>query len=326
MIDTELEKEESENKRIAGLYTIITNTIIFLILFFVKAWDFHTITPPIDAGIELNYGTDSKGTGNIQTYNKASDLKNSNESKASLEPTKTKEKVVAKVEKIKTQPLVAEKKVVKSKDAEAPVRTSEKESPVKVEPKKVEVKPSSKIEPKGTPTESTKPVIKPSIPTPEPQVQPKANPSGLFTKGNKTTGGNGTRDGKDPNPGGNNNGDGKGEVGDQGDPKGSVKAEGLYGKGGKGGGTGASISINGWTWRSKPNVNDDSDDTGKIVFQVKVDENGNILSVRTIESSVSPSVLDKYKRAVQSLDLKPSADGDAPSVSTGTITFILRAK
>ena len=76
---------------------------------------------------------------------------------------------------------------------------------------------------------------------------------------------------------------------------------------------------------SRPNVNDESDETGRIVFQIKVDGSGEITNVRQLQSTVSPSVSEVYRRAVQRLRLRPKG-GATPPTATGTITFIIKAK
>jgi periplasmic protein TonB len=315
-----LEQEERENRKMAGIYTLATNTIIFLLLFFVKIFEFHQ--PPIlDGGIELNFGTDAKGSGDIQTHNKASDIKSKVESAPApdKEEIKTKPLPPRKVEPVEPTPI---KNTKPTKTApEAPIKTSKVESPVKV-PEQKETKKPTPVTNKPTSPEAKPAPAKPVEPTPQPQV----NQGGLFKKSNGKSTSNGTT-GTSNQPGGNNNGDGKnGEVGDQGDPKGNINAKGLYGKGGSGGGNGASLNLSGWTWSRKPVVNDDSDDVGRIVFQIKVDEEGNIMSVKVLENGVSPSVMEKYRRAVQGLDLRPTSAGSPPPVSTGTITFIIRSK
>ncbi len=86
------------------------------------------------------------------------------------------------------------------------------------------------------------------------------------------------------------------------------------------------LNITGWTWTNKPNVNDDSDETGIIKFRIKVDSDGDVVDVTQIESTVSPAVAQQYKRAVQRTKFRPTSDGDKPDISTGTVTFKLNAR
>jgi hypothetical protein len=54
---------------------------------------------------------------------------------------------------------------------------------------------------------------------------------------------------------------------------------------------------------------------------------GEIISVRTLEKTVSPSVERIYKNEVESLTFSPMSSNTTPApVSTGKITFIIRSK
>lgn len=128
------------------------------------------------------------------------------------------------------------------------------------------------------------------------------------------------------------NGD-KNVAGDQGDPKGSLDARALYGNNGKGdggdgqGGDGTSLNMTGWRWLSPPKVNDNSSESGKIVFKITVDEEGNLLSVIPVEKQVSSTVAKYYESAVWKLEFEKTKDfTKAAQNSTGYITFIIRSK
>ena len=147
----------------------------------------------------------------------------------------------------------------------------------------------------------------------------KIDPNALFKKSSSSSS-NGTS-GKEGGMGDNNNGDDRLAVGDKGNPEGNINSKQFYGMPG---GTSSGISLNmaGWGLGSRPQVSDDSDETGKIVFELKVDNRGDIISVRTKETTVSASVVEVYRRAVQKIRLVPKASS-APPISTGTITFII---
>lgn len=318
MLSTQvLDQQEKSDQLKAGTITLVLNGLLLLSLFFLNAWTAPQPQMPM-YGVELNFGLDNVGSGDIQTKNKASDLKTKVESK----PAET--KVVPKtqpekVEKVEVKPVKITKPVVK----DPPVKVSKVESPVKVP----EVKETEKPKPTSKPIEN-KPVETKPVEAPKPQVDSKA----LYKKGNsKSNGTNGTSD----QPGGNNNGDDKNKVGDKGDPEGKVDAKALYGNKGKGGngngsgngsGGGASLNLTGWTWSAKPTVNDDSDESGKIVFQIKVDDQGDVISIRIVEKTVSQSVAEIYKKAVERINFVATSSGDRPSSSTGTIVFIIKSR
>ncbi len=313
-----LEQFEIKNKREAAIYTALVSLTILCLFYFITIFKDADIVKP-DYGIEVNFGTSDKGSGDIQTFNKPNDLKNEEES------APEESKVVSKAPPIikPIEPKVEKVKVAPVKDE--PAITSKVESDVKVkETKEAKVKPTTK------PVETAKPVpakpvpakVEPVKPTP---VPPKPDAGSLYSKPGSKTGGNGTV-GTSSKPGGNNNGDGsKGEIGDKGDPKGKVDAPLYSGKPGGGGGTGAasgnSLSLTGWTWSKKPVVNDNSDETGNIRFEIKVDDQGEILSVKVLSTTVSQSVVNLYKRAIEKVSFVPTGSGNRPAVSTGTINI-----
>jgi periplasmic protein TonB len=271
-------------------------------------------------GIDLNYGVDLKGSGDIQTTNKANASKNNydvkpEESKVEKEPGKVKPQPVEKVK------AVVPKVITKT----PPVITSEEENKVTIKKPTEAVKPTAK--PAVTPPiKEAKPVVKTEAPKPKPVPERTVDNGSLFKK-NKTNGSstsNGTTGNRD-GVGGNNNGDGKkGEVGDQGDKKGTLDGKSLYGTPGKGtGSSGASVSISGWKNRGPLNIpKDNSSETGRIKFKVSVDEDGEIVSINVLESSLSPSITSYYKNQVmKKLKANLIPEGTPPPRSNGTITI-----
>src|SRR5690606_23442345 len=79
-----------------------------------------------------------------------------------------------------------------------------------------------------------------------------------------------------------NHGDNSGTTGDKGNPQGQLEAKALYGKPGGGAG-GSSLELAGWMWDAKPSPNVPNNESGRVVFEFKVDSNGEIVSIRTIE-------------------------------------------
>jgi protein TonB len=127
-------------------------------------------------------------------------------------------------------------------------------------------------------------------------------------------------------PSNNNNGNKPGTVGDMGKTNGNPDARGIYdGNPGKGKG-GSSLEMAGWKWDSKPTVNDESSEEGRIVFQVKVDEEGNIVSVNVLEKNVSPALVRKYQKEVEALSFSRTSGGNTGEGATGRITFIITSR
>ncbi|WP_436516433.1 hypothetical protein [Ekhidna sp. To15] len=89
---------------------------------------------------------------------------------------------------------------------------------------------------------------------------------------------------------------------------------------------GANLALSGWVWDFKPKPDDQSDQSGKIVYKIVVDGDGYLVKIETETSTVSPAVERKYRQAVEKLTFSKTADYKAASVSTGTITFIIKSK
>ncbi len=94
-----------------------------------------------------------------------------------------------------------------------------------------------------------------------------------------------------------------------------------------GGSQGSTLDLSGWMWDERPNPDDRSAESGRIVFQISVDDIGEIISVKTIEKTVSPAVEKVYRDAVMELTFSPTGDNRSTApVSTGKITFIIKSK
>lgn len=89
---------------------------------------------------------------------------------------------------------------------------------------------------------------------------------------------------------------------------------------------GASLSLAGWKWVSPPDPKDDSDESGRIQFQIKIDENGDLIEVKLMSIGISPDVVQRYRQAVEKLQFYKTSNQQSATVSSGTITFIIRAK
>lgn len=327
-----LDNDNKQNQTTAFLISFVLYALFLGLLFFLEL----AYNPPEEIdGVELNYGVDLVGVGNIQTTNKANaspnnyDVKPSEKEKDEAKPLKTKP--------IVTPPPVEEVVKIKVKDTPVkPVITSNEDSPVEekenIKPvKKVEIKPVAKPNPVEVKPKVVSPT--PTPPKPEPVKRSveegsimKKGGSGSGTKSSSPSNGTiGTRDGT----GGNNNGDGKlGEVGDKGDPRGTLDGKSMMGKPGKGtGGSGASIGgLSGWNKKKLSLPDDGSSETGKIVFKVTVDDAGDVVGISVVSSTVSPSVQNFYKNYIQQrLSSVLSPEGTPPPRATGTITINIQS-
>jgi hypothetical protein len=327
-----LDNENKRNQTTAFLLSLVIYALFLGLLFF---FELIYIPPEEIEGIELNYGVDLVGTGDIQTTNKANvspnnyDVKSSEKTETEIKPLKTKPIVtspsVEKVEKVKLAPA---KPLITADDEKSPVIEKETNKTVK----KTETKPAVKPAPEENKTKPAPAKIEPPKPEPvkrsveEGSIMKKGGTgSGSGAKSNSSSNGTiGTRDGV----GGNNNGGGKkGEVGDKGDTRGTPDGKSMMGKIGKGSGSGAAIGgLSGWNKRKLTLPDDGSSETGKIVFKVTVDDSGDVVGISVVSSTVSPSVQNFYKNYIQQkLGSVLSPAGTPPPRATGTITINIQS-
>ncbi len=99
----------------------------------------------------------------------------------------------------------------------------------------------------------------------------------------------------------------------------------IYGRQ-RGGSNGASLQMAGWVWDFKPNPNDKSDESGKIVYMITIDDEGYIQNIKLQSSTVSRSVERVYRQSVERLSFSKTGDYKPRPTSTGTITFLIHAK
>jgi len=139
---------------------------------------------------------------------------------------------------------------------------------------------------------------------------------------------NKTKQNKDPKKDGtkednNEQGNNKDADGNQGKDTGTDGSDNIYTPGG----SGASLEMTGWTWEESPTIRDESNETGKIIFEILVSNEGDILDVLTIESTVSQSLERIYKEKVYQIRFfKTDTNASSQPVNKGRITFIITAR
>ncbi|WP_034256953.1 hypothetical protein [Adhaeribacter aquaticus] len=287
----EITSQEKKDKRTALAVSIIFHALLLLLLFYLIAW--RAPNPPLEEyGIEMNFGTDAMGSGELQSTATANESPNREDSKPApktVDPVKP---------EVQPQPSV-------SKAQPEPVVTANNDNEVSF--KKEETKP------------------KPEPPKKE-EVKVVEKPAALYSGKTKTeTSGNGSA-GVSNKPTGNNNGDDAGAVGDKGDPEGKVDARNLYGKPGGGGG-GPSLNMPGWRYDVRPKEDPYENESGKIVFRITIDSNGDIENLQVVESNVAPQVVQWYRNEVYKTSFsRTSSKTPTDRGATGTITFIIRSR
>jgi outer membrane biosynthesis protein TonB len=283
------EKEEKKNKKIGLITSIGIHAGLVILFILMMAW--RAPNPPLpEYGIELNFGLDSQGSGEVQPETPPNESETIEEQQSSEENVEKTEEAVEEVSPEVTQ--VTEQPVSKI------------ESPVSVTEVKKESKPVPKVE------EKTKEKKQPEVVKAEEKLLATYPADGKKEEGTAKA----------------NHGDNPNTVGDRGSKEGSLDAKALYGKQGGGGG-GPALDLAGWNWDQIPNPaipNNESD--GKIEFEIKVDENGDIIGYRVLERSLSIDAEKACRDAISKLTFTKKAGAVVPAVSVGKITFVVRTR
>lgn len=277
---------DKENRKKSLYITLGIHGALLILFFFLLAW--KEPFPPIpEYGIELNFGIDSQGTGSVQQ-----------QAPPSQEPSEELEPIEESTESTNETANEPNEAPIEATEEEAVEETQaqEIESPDVVEEAVEEYIESEEVSNNEAAAESEESkVVVDKVEVPE-----------------------------ESNPGGANQGDDTNEVGDKGNPEGEIDERALYGNPGAGGG--ASLDMAGWMWDYIPTPNDQSDENGKIVFAITIDDSGEILSIRTLEKTVTPAVERIYRAEVEQLTFSTTRDNTLPAAtSSGTITFIIKS-
>lgn len=287
-----IEKDERKNRRIGLITSVAVHLVVLIAFLLMMAW--RAPNPPFpEYGIELNFGLDSEGYGEVQPETQPNQSETTEEQQAAAENTEQTEKSV---EEASPQDVIEEA-------TEQPVAKTE--SPVVVKETKKEVKPTPKVDEKPKEVKPTEPV----------KTEEKLEATYPATDGKKEEATANANHGDNPNT-----------VGDKGNKDGSLDAKALYGKQGGGGG-GPALDLAGWNWDEipRPAIPQNESD-GKIEFEIKVDENGDIIGYRVLERSLSIDAEKACRDAISKLTFSKKPGAIVPAVSVGKITFVVRTR
>lgn len=140
-------------------------------------------------------------------------------------------------------------------------------------------------------------------------AKPTLNQNALY-KG-KTNNASGTGDGTTGTPG------------NQGNPNGSNLSNNYNGTGSGNGG----LALANRSWTSRPSVDDNHRSTGKIVVEIHVDKQGNVLSAQAGAKGTTISDIDLFNKCEKAaLNAKLNASDNAPDTQVGYVTFIFKVR
>jgi outer membrane biosynthesis protein TonB len=218
-------------------------------------------------------------------------------------------------EQVNTKPAPANKpETIEESSKEEPVLTQESEDAPAVKPisKPKDTKSEKKKEPVIKTPDSQQKKEEPKNPVSKIEEEPKVDTRALYT-GKKENTQNNNSQGNTPG------------TGNQGSPSGSPDAT-NYGPGGGSGNT-PGFDLEGRNSVSLPVPTIDIPKEGKVVVQIKVDRQGNV--VDAIPGVKGSTTLDNYLLSVAkkaALASKFDSNPKAPYYQTGTINYIFRLK
>jgi periplasmic protein TonB len=299
-------KQEREKNVKAAFGTAGVCVLVFLVLLLTSAWKTAGSGEGNYPGIEVNLGFDDQGSGNDQPETAPGDPQAKDTENPPLEENSEEEKNIASAEPTPSENV----KIVQ------PTTVTDPNSDVEIKDEKKEVKPEEKVVEKKTTTE---PVEK------KPEEKPKVVDKNAVYTGKKTTSTGktpGEGEGKQGSTG--NEGDDQNKAGDKG-VEGGTPGAAVY-KGKPGGGEGGSIEVNGWNYDKIPTVIAPDDQTGRVEFEIQLDENGDLIGYKKLSGSVSPATERECIKAIQKITFTRISTGKVPEVTKGKITFVVVAR
>lgn len=336
-----MSEQEKKDKKFSMIMTASIHGLIILLLVFLVAW--RAPDPPIEEyGIELNFGFQEQGGGETERDTEAqveeTEQDNPPDAEVETEQTETETQETEPVEEIPeevVQPETEAKEEVappvetktEEKAEEPPVEEivedpiiTQEESEVKaeekkevVEEKKEEATPPKKVEEKvEPPVEEKKEEVKPK-PKPKPTLNQQALMGGKKSNSKKKEAAS------------NNQGKYPDKKGNQGDPEGNKKTDGINPDGSDIGSV--SYSLDGWKWERPPTEKDDSQIDGIIKFSIDVDDRGKVLNVSVVPGTTisDNTIVEFYKKQVLKLSFTQTDNSKAPApISKGEVTFVIK--
>ena len=298
------EQREKRNRRLGVLISVGTHVLLLLAFMFILAW--REPDPPLpEYGIEINFGLDQQGSGEIQPETPV----NPDPVEETQEPAESPETEEVETE-TETEAAETEEVVEQAEEITEPVEETAPEQPVTNTQESPEVvKEQEKQEPKPVTKPETKPVEQPKKTETREEEKKPAAPATQTTQPSEQE-----------QPSKASEGDDKDVPGDKGEPEGELNPDAVY-KGKPGGGSnGPALNIIGWIWDEVPNKKDASNENGTVTFVI--DEDGYVISTRTIQRSVSPSVAEFYEEQLRRTTFSRTGSGvTKPGNTKGTVTF-----
>jgi len=296
------EQKEKKYRRIGWISSISVQVLLLILFYFLVAW--KEPFPPIPSyGIELSFGVDESGSGEQPVVTQQPIAEEMEQVESSEEPTEE----VSELDNPDSEPVTEDVPIEDDITEEVVEPVTEQPSPDQVTSDPVTEPVVEK--PKEIKKEPAKETPKEEVKKEEEKQKEEVNSAALMPKSDGEP-----NDSKGPNN----------DSGAAGKEEGNIDGRALMGE--QGSSNGASLQMSGWVWDTKPQPKDDSDESGKIVYKIKVDGDGYIVGVELLSSTVSPVVEHYYRQSVERLSFSKTNEYSPAPFSTGKITFIIRSK
>lgn len=292
------DQKEKKYRRIGWISSIVTQVVLLILFYFLVAW--REPFPPIPSyGIELSFGVEETGRGDVPVSNPEPETE---ENEVAEEVTEEPVEEVSPEEVLPEEETVEETSEAEAAETvETPV--TEIPSPDVTDTETEQVKTEAPVKDKEEPRKER--------PVEKAEESSALNPSATMPTADESSEVNETKGTTETE-------------GSEGKEDGTIDGRALMGE--QGSSNGASLSLAGWGWVSPPDPKDESDESGKIVYKIKVDDEGYLIGIELLTSTVSPVVERYYRQSVEKLEFYKTSSQQSAPVSTGTITFIIRAK
>lgn len=292
----QLQESESKKNIQAGGYTALVCVLMLVIFIFVK-WGMPPLPePPVDEGIEVNLGNSDAGLGTDQPFQPGPPAP-VNEPQAYVPP--------------KAEPAKEDVKDIETDDKEEDAPVIKKPPVAKPEATKV---PEKEVV-KSKPVKNPQPVETPAPPVRRPKATMGAV-NGTGAGGNEAT--TYKRGGNEGIAGG---------TGDQGRPGGNPDSKNYTGGGRGNSGIAIKSGLSGRTFTKVYTYTDDFNENATVAVDIKVDQNGNVISASyqprgstTSESFFKEKAIEIVRRS------KLNANPNGPQEQTGTVAVKFKVR
>ena len=324
-----MSEQEKKDKKFGIIMTSAVYGLFILLLVFLVAW--RPLDPPVEEyGIELNFGFQAEGGGDLERDAEAQVEETAEDtppdSEVETEQTETQAEEVTPVEEVVEKVVEPEPEI---KEEVTPAKVEAEKTPEKPPVEKVIEDPITTKEESEVKVEEAAPVKKEVVeekpPVEEKKEEVKPTPVPKPTLDSRALMGGKKKESDSKEAASNNQGLYPDKKGNQGDPEGNKKTDGINPDGSDIGSV--SYSLDGWKWERPPAEKDESEIDGVIKFGIDVDDRGKVLRVSVLQGTTisDNTIVEFYKKQVLKLSFIQTNASNAPApISKGEVTFVIK--